>query len=336
LFFLRVFSEVKQQEATTMQEQIEEVKKTDAEPTEDEILTEDGLKKVAGDEEEKETPTPSSGEDKPAEEPEAESEKPDGAEAEDAEEEPAESADSEVENPSDDGGEEEVEAPPTEVKDVEGETPRERALRLEVQRVKEINRGLRGKKLIGDVQPMHSMQAELSDEDKKALEIFDPEQVSNMEKLLPVLAKKLGFVKKDELSAGTYQSTSQDVLDTWLEAHPDYLPENDKGDILFNRLKAEISLYQKPSNPKNWNKILNRAHNEIMGIRTQPKESAARVLARQEKIKVASHGQVSVPPKKSSKAPVSQSDQEQRVLAEKGGLKGFSPEELDEIFSESE
>ena len=312
-----------------MQEPIEEVKK-DTEPTDDEVLTEDGLKKVAG-EEEKETPTPSSGEDKPAEEPEAEPEKPDGAETEEAEEEPAE-IDSEIEEKVEDV----VDAPPTEAKDVDGETARERALRLEVQRVKEINRGLRGKKLIGDVQPMHSVQAELSDEDKKALEVFDPEQVSNMEKLLPVLAKKLGFVKKDELSAGTYQSTSQDVLDTWLEAHPDYLPENDKGDILFNRLKSEISLYQKPSNPKDWNKILNRAHNEIMGIRTQPKESVAQVLAKQEKIKVASHGQVSLAPKKSSKAPISQSDQEQRALAEKGGLKGFSQEELDEIFAESE
>jgi len=201
-----------------------------------------------------------------------------------------------------------------------------------VQRVKEINRGLRGKKLLGDVQPIRTAEAELSPEDKQALEIFDPEQVSNMEKLLPALAKKLGFVKKDELNAGTYQSSSQDVLDTWLESHSDYLPENDKGDILFNRLKAEISLYQKPANPKDWNKILNRAHNEIMGIRSQPKESVSQVLAKQEKIKVASHGPASVAPKKTSGSTISQSDQELRVLAERGGLKGFSKEEMDEIF----
>ena len=304
-----------------MDNEIEEVK-TDAEPADDEVLNEDELKKVAGDEE-TETPSSSSEQDKPTEESEDETTPPDGEEVEDSAE--TSEVETEVEVP--------TEIVPEGVKEVSGETPRERALRLEVQRVKEINRGLRGSKLLGDVQPQASSKpAELSDEDKKALEVFDPEQVANMEKLLPVLAKKLGFVKRDELTAGTYQSTSQEVLDTWLEGHPDYLPENDKGDILFNRLKSEISLYQKPANPKDWIKILNRSHNEIMGITTKPKESAGQVLAQQEKIKVASHGPVSVSPKKTVSTGASQSDQEMRDLAERGGLKGFSPEEMDEIF----
>lgn len=305
---------------------IEEVKKDD-EPADDEVLGEDGLKKLAG-EEEKETPAVSSTEEKPAEEPKEETAEPDGADAVEPKEEPAEAGDEKVEDTVADVG-----VPPkVDVQPVEGETPRERALRLEVERVKGLNRELRGKKLLGDVQPIRTAEVELSLEDKKALEAFDPEQVGNMEKLLPVLAKKLGFVKKDDLSQGTYQSQSQDVLDTWLEAHPDYLPENDKGDILFNRLKSEISLYQKPANPKDWTKILNRAHNEIMGIRTQPKEPAAQVLAKQEKIKVASHGQVTTAPKKVEAHSISKSDQELKDLALKGGLKGFSQKEIDEMF----
>lgn len=290
--------------------------------SDDEVLTEDGLKQVAG--EETKTPSPSSEEDKSTEESEDETTEPDGEAVEEATDESVEQ-DSESEEPV-------VEAT-IEAKVVDGESPRERALRLEVQRVKEINRGLRGKKLLGDAQPMSASQpAELSPEDKQALEAFDPEAVANMEKLLPVLAKKLGFVKKDDFSKDQYQGTSQDVLDAWLEDHPDYLPENDKGDILFNRLKDEMSLFQKPANPKGWVKILNRAHNEIMGITTKPKESAAQVQAKQEKIKVASHGPASVSSPKTQTRVVSQDDQELRALAEKGGLKGFSQEEIDEMF----
>lgn len=297
-----------------MSENILEV--NNAEPTDDEVLTEDGLKQVAG--EETETPASSSEEVKPAEESEDESTTPDGEEVEEAEEETV--AETEGKEP-------------LEAKSVDGETPRERALRMEVQRVKEINRGLRGKKLLGDVQPQTASQsAELSDEDKQALEVFDPEQVANMEKLLPVLAKKLGFVKKDDFSRDQYAGTSQEVLDTWLEGHPDYLPENDKGDILFNRLKAEINLYQKPSNPKDWVKILNRSHNEIMGITTKPKISVEQVAAQQEKIKYASHGPVSASPGKSKGSTISKSDQELKDLAARGGLKGFSAEEIEEMF----
>lgn len=297
----------------------------------EELITLENIEEKLGVEKpdkEKETPTVSSTEEKPTEETPEETVEP--------EKEAGEAEGESVKTETEVGGtvEDEVVEPVDSVKPVDGETPRERALRLEVQRVKEINRGLRGKKLLGDVQPLTAQQSvELSPEDKKALEVFDPEQVSNMEKLLPVLAKKLGFVKKDELHAGTYQSTSQDVLDTWLKDHPDYLPENDKGDVLFNRLKAEISLYQKPANPKDWNKILNRAHNEIMGIKLQPKESVAQVQAKQEKLKVASVGAVSATTSRISdkrKAPTSANNELVNV-ARSGGLQGFTEEELKEM-----
>lgn len=290
-------------------ENLEEVKPDDGE----ELI-------VPAESEETETPDSSSEETKPADESEAETESPDGEETEEAEEEAAET-ETEVEEPVE-------EEPKVEPKPVEGETARERALRLEVERVKGINRSLRGKKLLGDAQPAATSQTELSEEDKKALEIYDPEQVANMEKLLPVLAKKLGFARKDELTKDQYQNTSQDVLDTWLEDHPDYLPENDKGDILFNRLKEEISLYQRPSNPRGWVKILNRAHNEIMGIRSEAKESVSQVAAKQEKIKVASHGPAAGGPKKGEQIRRTESVPDVASAIASGALKGFTEEDF--------
>ncbi len=191
-----------------------------------------------------------------------------------------------------------------------------------------MNRGKKAKDLLGDAQPTATSQTELSDEDKKALEVYDPEQVSNMEKLLPVLAKKLGFVKRDDLSKDTYQSASQDTLDTWLSEHPEYLPENDKGDILFNSLKEEISLYQKPSSPKGWTKILNRAHNEIMGIKTQPAVPVAQVAAAQEKIKVASHGPAAGG-KKGEQIRKATSGMDAKAAMASGMLKGFDESDFE-------
>ena len=288
-----------------------------ADNAEEEVNTEEADELIVpAESEEKETPAPSSGEEQPTEETEEEPATPDEEAVE-----PEETPEVEAET------EEPVEE--TKPEPVVGETPRERALRLEVQRVKEINRGLRGKKLLGDVQPLAASQStELSDEDKKALEVFDPEQVSNMEKLFPILAKKQGFVRKDDFSKDQYQSASQDALDTWLEGHPDYLPENDKGDVLFNHLKAEMALYQRPANPRGWVKILNRAHNEIMGIKTQVKVSAEQVAAQQEKIKIASHGPASGGPKKGEQLRVTATAPDIKQAIASGALKGFTEEDF--------
>ncbi len=290
--------------ATTMPDQTEEEVNTE---TVEPVIPET-------ESEETETPTPASGEEQPTEESEEEAAKPDGEEAEESEEEAE--TETEVEEP--------IEEPTKkEPSPVEGETPREKALRLEVTRLRELNRGKKAKDLLGDVQPAASSQTELSEEDKKALEAYDPEQLSNLDKVIDIRIKQRGLVKKDDLSKDNYQSSSQDVLDGWLSEHPDYLPENDKGDILFNRLKEEINLYQKPANPRGWEKILNRAHNEIMGITTQPKVSVAQVQAKQEKIKVASHGPASGGPKKGEQMRKTTATPDVKAAMASGMLKGF-------------
>jgi murein L,D-transpeptidase YcbB/YkuD len=298
-------------------ENIEEVKPVEETEGDDEVI-------VPGTGTEGEpTPAPSSGEEKPADESEEEPEK---AVADATSEE--EVAATETEEP-----EEEEQPAKAEPRPVEGETPKERALRSEVERVKAKLRAERGTKLLGDVQPQKAVvSAELSDEDKKALEAYDPEQVQNLEKVFGVLAKKHGYVQKDEFTKQNYSTASQEVFEDWMEKHPEYSEENDKDGILWNRFREEFGLYQKPANPKVYTKIFNKIHNEIFGITTQPKGSVGQAQAQQEKIKVASAGgKASVAPKKASEIRKSHSEQELAQVARGGALKGFTDEELDEM-----
>lgn len=212
------------------------------------------------------------------------------------------------------------------------ETPKEYALRLEVSRLKGINRKQRSAKLLGDVQPQKDgAPAELSEEDKQILEAFDPEQLGNLEKAFTVLAKKQGYVKKDELTVGQYKETAQSVLDSWLETHPEYSEDKDPDGILWKQFGQEFSLYKPPANPKDHVKIFNRIHNDIFGITTKDKaaKDLNKIKAKQEKAKTASAGSSSSTPRRlSDKRQSSPADKELSSAARGGGLVGFDDKEL--------
>ncbi len=196
----------------------------------------------------------------------------------DGEKEP-EVADAEPEE-SDDSPEPEVtpvaEAPKTEPKPVEGETPREKALRLEATRLKGLLREQRKEELFVK-QP-----TDISKKDEE-LAGYDPEQVKNFEKI----AKSLGFAKKDEILSENSQERLNDTFNEFMEAHPEYAPENDKDGVLWNQFKAEYSIYNPTKDPKILKKVLNKVHNEVYGV--QPAKNLNKINASQEKIKVASH-----------------------------------------------
>lgn len=310
-----------------MTKEIEE-EKTDS--TEEEASDEEA--KPAAEEEEKETPAPSSGEEKPTEESEEEPEKKDKSEEEseavaEGEEEPEKVQSEGEEKP------EKEEPEKVQPKPVEGETVREKALRMEVVRLRGNVRKARGIKLLGDVQPRKvEAPVELSEEDKKTLKDFDPEQLAGLDKVLDIRIKQGGFVKKDEFLQSEYQKDSQDVFETWMENHPEYSIENDPDSIIWNRFQADFDLYKKPANPKVFNKIFNKIHNDIFGITTQPKETAEQVAAKQQKIKVASAGaKTSVTPKKAETVQKTTSQEELSKVARDGGLKGFSEKEFTEM-----
>ncbi len=211
------------------------------------------------DEEETETPESSSDEKK---EPEAE------PEFTDDEDQPVEEP---VETPV-------VEEPEVKVepKPVEGETPREKALRMEATRLKGLLREQRKDELF---------VKKPTDDSKKEEDLseYDPEELKRFEKL----ATKMGFAKKDEILSQSSQERLNDTFNEFLEAHPEYAPENDKDALLWNQFKSEFTIYSPTKDPKVLKKILNKVHNEIYGV--QPAKNLNKINASKEKIKVASH-----------------------------------------------
>src|SRR5258708_5706306 len=82
---------------------------------------------------------------------------------------------------------------------VPGETPREYALRLEVERLRKIDRDGRTRDLLGSEAPAPTKK-ELSEEAKKVLEKYKPEEIGALREVLPALAEELGYVRTDQLS----------------------------------------------------------------------------------------------------------------------------------------
>ncbi len=138
----------------------------------------------------------------------------------------------------------------------------------------------------------------------------------------------MGFVREDQLTANQYAERSQNELDDFLKEHKEYLPENDKGGILWDRFKQEFKMYAQPQNPKDYRKIFNKVHSEIFRIR--PAGDKGAINAAQKKIQVASHAGASGPSR-----PVISPRAKQNVPGVRlDMLKGFSEEDLAELMGE--
>lgn len=201
-----------------------------------------------------------------------------------------------------------------EPKPVDGETPRERALRLEATRLKGLLRDQRKDELFVK-QP-----TDISKKDEE-LAGYDPEQIKNFEKI----AKQLGFAKKDEILSQTSQERLNDTFNEFMEAHPEYAPENDKDGVLWNQYKTEFQLYNPPKDLKVLKKILNKVHNDVYGI--QPAKNLNKINASQEKIKVASHTGASAG--KETRRTSSKPSSGLRTDM----MKGFDQKEIEELLS---
>ena len=214
-----------------------------------------------------------------------------------------------------------IDEPKIEPKEVDGETPRERALRKEVERLKGIRRAERGSEIFKSESKVEEKQP---DDVDQILERYDQAELKNLEEVIDVLAKKKGGVRNDELRATSYQQTATDILDQFLAEHSEYLPENDNDNLLWNQFKAEFSLYKSPENPREYKRIFNKVHKEIFGLRQLVDDP--QLKAKDEKIKSASHAGVA----KRTLAGKTPSSTLNPTF--KPYLKGFSEEELEEMF----
>lgn len=253
-------------------------------------------------------PTPD-GDDVEIIEPVTESETP----PESSEENKEESVETESEEVSDEDDTEAEVAPEVvkEPKPVEGETPREKALRLETSRLKGLLRKERQDELFVKQPIVKSQEEDLSD--------YDPDEVKRLETLIG----KLGYVKGDKIIRDSVQDKNNSEFETFIDSHPEYSAENDKDGLLWNQFKTEFALYNPPQDPKTLRKVLNKVHNEIYGV--QPAGNLNKINAQREKIKTASHAG-----NQGSRASIS-SPQAPNPNIRRDMLKGFSEEDLKEM-----
>ena len=212
------------------------------------------------------------------------------------------------------------------LKHLPDETPRERALRLEVTNLKRLNRQKRTQELLGVEKPKGISQAQyedLNEEDKKLLAQYDQGELNTFEKIFEILGKKHGWVKKDDFKASTYNQQANDILDDFLQEHSEYLPENDKDDVLWRNFQEEFKFYKSPENPKDLKKIFNKIHKEIFGVKSE--DELRKIEAQKEKVKVASHGGSSSQ-RGSSSASGNKLSSEQREH-----FKGFSDKDFEDL-----
>lgn len=110
---------------------------------------------------------------------------------------------------------------------VEGETPREKALRKELQRLRETVRK-------NNVKETFATQEENPEVNKHTYESlktkgYTDQQIADMEVAIDLIASKKGFVKTDPVQS------VQVVVDSFVEEYPEYKPSNDKDDVRWNK-----------------------------------------------------------------------------------------------------
>lgn len=150
------------------------------------------------------------------------------------------------------------------------------------------------------------------------LEGVAPEDISLVEKIL----KAKGYVRKDEIQANSYKENVDIQTETWLEKHPEYKPENDPEDKKWNSLLSEYNLYKTPSDPKQIQKLLDKAHSSLNPRSVLPTKNPATIAAAKQKL--AAKGSGGVGAKTSIKT---------KGNLDLSGLQGFTEEELAELQS---
>lgn len=165
---------------------------------------------------------------------------------------------------------------------------------------------------------------------------FDPKEVETFQKL----AKSLGFVHKADLEAKeqetrqmTYQQTRQAELNAFIQDHPEYKPENDEGDVKWKALIDEFSLYKLPEDPKKIRSLLEKAHSSVYGGASTDTKRLREIIAKKQQAN-SGQGANAASPSPNVPKPSSTKKQSLKNTALKGGLKGFSEDELNELFGD--
>lgn len=92
------------------------------------------------------------------------------------------------------------------------------------------------------------------------LEDIDPESKKIVERVL----KAKGYVPLSELDKRTYQSGHKKAEKEFFNKHPEYLPDNDPNDTLYNALKNELADFVQPSDSDKIPTLFEKAHKQVV------------------------------------------------------------------------
>lgn len=204
-----------------------------------------------------------------------------------------------------------------------GETANEFALRRELTKTRRQLKSERTAELLGTQQtPAPTPKKELSAASAAALSKYKPEEIASLKEVMPAIAEELGFVRADQLQSQTYAEKSQAYLDAFLDKHPEYV--NDPA--LWKSFTEEFSVFKQPADPRDFPRLFNKAHQEVMGLKPAKTGGAGTTAAAAEKVTVASRGSAAAP---SNTAPRARTTAPQGVRLDM--LKGFTEDEIKEL-----
>lgn len=177
-----------------------------------------------------------------------------------------------------------VKAEPLEPKPVEGETPREYALRKEVERLREKNRDIIKNGVFSKTKTTAEPDVDISD---LIAEGYTEQEIESSKKLIAKLAPSLGFVNKQQ----TYQETANKALDEFTEEHPEYLPKNDKDDIRWSKFIEVITTDYNLNNktPKQLKAIYEKVDRDVKSELGEADNQVNKLKAQVQKIQSVSH-----------------------------------------------
>ena len=161
---------------------------------------------------------------------------------------------------------------------VDGETPREHALRLQVEELRAQRRNDRAKEI--SVRPAIVKSSPQMEELRKK---YNPDEVKNWEELMEEKIREMGLVRKED----KFQEDGEEDVSAFFREHPEYDSEHDKEGFVYNRFKQEFQRFNPTTSRKELRKNLEDAHQKVFGI--QPSGNAGIINAQREKVKVASH-----------------------------------------------
>jgi hypothetical protein len=175
---------------------------------------------------------------------------------------------------------------PSQPEPVEGETPKERALRKQVEKLRKERRESRSQ--ISDKPKVE----DIKDPYEGVKDVYSQDEIDNLEKVIDAVARKKGYVKKEE----SYKETVNDILDDFIEDNKEYNPSNDPDNIRWDTfhdiLVKDYNINGKtPRQVKAIFKKVHRDVNDELGEVETPSKGVNKrqIDAQKQKIKSVSH-----------------------------------------------